>query len=200
MFEVSRYNPLKTYNKQHIEPLFEMLSYVGEEVCYYGDEVGYFFSPLRRLNNASICFNRSNYYNFFILAKRDIVALRKTFLEYVAALDLDLLPYYEKSVYAEDRPFISAYYTMVLSQLSTNINGDYCNYISTYDNRIHNSIDKLLSFNISNNEILWGTPPKDKFLISYEKEIKTKGILITKKQTNHKLLDSVEGLNYYYVR
>mgnify|MGYP003111822193 CR=1 FL=1 len=198
---LSNFNPLKVYNSsKFIEPLHDMLNYVGDDICFQGDEVGYFFCPLRRYNNASISFSNENFYLFFSLIKENTSKLRKMYLGYLEAFDVDLLQFYEKEIFSETRPYLRAYYTMLLSLLSNNIDGDFCNYIADYDNRIHERIGNLNKFDISNNEIFWQNPPDDKFIISYEKDISTSGILITTKIRDYQLLNEVENLKYYYVR
>ena len=198
---ISNFNPLKVYeDNRFIRPLYDMLDYIGDEICFIGDEAGYFFCPLRRFNNASICFSKENFYLLFTLLKHDLQQSRRMFQGYLEVFDVDLLKFYEKEVFNDTRPFLRAYYTMILSLLSNNISGDFCNYIGEYDNRLHERVFGLNKFDISGNDIFWEKAPNDKFFISYEKEILTTGILMTNKQQDHKLLDEVDGLKYYYVR
>tara|TARA_Y100000114_G_scaffold120601_1_gene115593 strand:- start:495 stop:1106 length:612 start_codon:yes stop_codon:yes gene_type:complete len=201
MNEISNFNPLKIYDSgKLIEPLYNMLNYVSDDICFYGDETGYFFSPLRRLNNASISFTDENFYCFYSLVKNDLARIRRLYLGYYRAFDVDLIQFYEREAYKDPRPNLRGYYTMILSLLSKNIDSAFCNYIDTYDNRIYDRLVGLNKFNISNNEIYWNELPDNKFIISYEKDFDGNGILLTKKDKEHKLLDEVEGLKYYYVR
>ena len=201
MQDISNYNPLKVYrDSRHLRPLYDMLSYVDKPVCFSGDEVGYFFCPLRRLGDFRITFNSEIHFNFFLLMKKDAAFLKRLFNSYMEAFDISLLRFYETKVFSEFDPYVSAYYTMILSLLSENINSDFCNYIDKYDSRIHESVKKLITFNIENNDIYWREIPEECFVVSFEGELNREGILITSKETEHKLLDSVDDLKYYYVR
>ena len=69
MVEISYYNPLKKYEtKGHILYINQIVRHY-KRVCFVGDEIGYFFCPLRRVGRPSISFNSAVFYDFFTAIK-----------------------------------------------------------------------------------------------------------------------------------
>ena len=199
MSSLSAYNPIKnSQDRESILYLKEILLNTDAEFCFYGDEVGYFFCPLRRINNPSICFTNRLFGTLFTFLQLDVNRAKSLFKTYYKGFDIELINYYERQVYKEKIPETISYYTFVLSILSANNNSDFSNFTVANQDYLLESINKLSRFSIEKNQIFWMDLPKDKIIISYEKEFEGNGVLITKKEKSLPLMNKIGNLNYYY--
>ena len=199
--EISYFNPLKSYTTtDHIAVLDNMLGYVDSGICFVGDEAGYFFSPFRRKFDTCIYLTNPLYINYFNILSTDIYKFKKALSQYAESFDHDLIDYYESRVYVENHPYVSAYYTMALSNLSTGISDRFCNYDLNNKKNFLNAIENLTSFCIDKDKIHTGIMPDDKFVVSFEKDINVEGLLITTKDRDYPLVDEVGNLKYYFTR
>jgi len=199
MKKISLYNPLKVYyTTEHIQLLSEVLRFVDKKICFYGDETGYFFSPFRRLYEPDLCLTNERFAILVDMLKTDVNLARRMFKEFASGFDINLIPYYEEQVHTSRNPVNIAYYTLVLSVFSRNIDDKLSNYVFDNASLLSHAIDDMHKYSISNNELHWQQLPKDRFVVSYEKDFDGEGILITKNKLDTQLIQSIDKLNYYY--
>ena len=200
MLSLSYYNPLKRYDtKEHIEFLNNIISHYND-VCFIGDEIGYFFSPFRGLGKLSIVLEKDVTYNFFSLIKEDPYMFKHILKKYVALFKFELIEYFEKQVFIEKDPIKASLMLMALTNTSSNIDLRLSNYSESNVNILHDAISKLDTYYVGDNKIYKNDIPDTGLLISYNKDFKDRdGILITSKTTKHNLVHKIDNLNYYFV-
>ena len=197
---INHFNPLKSnINYEHAEFLSNLIPQVDGDVCFVGDEVGYFFAPVRRIKHPSICFNKKHFYDFHNLLKVDCNLAERIFLEYDKLFNLNLIEHFEERVFSEKNVFFKSYMLICLCNLSENIDYSFSNYNPSNLTLIGEAIKKISNFFIGNNKIYYQEVPKGNFIISYETEIDREGVLITRKKRNLDFMKKINNLNYYYV-
>ena len=200
MNEISYYNPLKTYKtKEHILSINEVIKHYSR-VCFLGDEIGYFFCPLRRVGRPSISFESEMHYNFFAAIKSDPTLIKYMFQRYKALFKYELIEHFEKQVFVEKDPALKCFMLMCLTNISDNTDSTLSNFNQDNTNLLLDSIDKINNFYIAENELYFREVPEDSIIISYRKSFENnEGILITEKELDKRKINQIDNLNYYYV-
>ena len=200
MKKVSSFNPLKNnIDFKHVELISNLIQQVNGKVCFVGDEVGYFFSPVRRVKHPSISFTNRFCYSFFYSLKEDGAKMKKIFKMYHSLFDYKLVEHFESRIFIENDPMVQSYLLLCLCNLSKNIDCSFSEYSEQRVFTIEESISKLGQFFIGNNNLYYNEIPEHHFLISFEKEIDREGVLITKKKRDFNSIGKINNLNYYYV-
>ena len=200
MDDVSYFNPLKNYNNEEGGAILsEILPNVGKEVCFVGDDTGYFFSMCRRLGNPSISFSDKKFYNFFGLFKKDMHFMKDMFQKYLSLYKQELLEHFEGRVYTEPHPYVQAFILFILTNSSLNINSDFSNFVKRDMFFFEGKIKSFTKYFIGSNNLYYKTQPEGCFVVSYEKDIPShQGILISKREHSYHLVAETAEHKYYY--
>ena len=200
MNEQPYFNPLKNYNNNHDGVILtQILSNVDRQVCFVGDDPGYFFSTCRRVGSPSISFSSEKYYNFFTLMKDDVYFLKRMFEKYLPLYKQELLEHFEKKIYTETHPYVQAFVLFVLCNSSLNINSDFSNFVKRDIEFLESKVKSLSKYFIGTNELYLNDIPDGCFVVSYEKDFSShEGILISKRKYDHHIIAETDEHKYYY--
>ncbi len=200
MNRLSYYNPLKRYDtKEHIEFLNTILQHYNS-ACFIGDELGYFFSPFRNVNNLSLVFKKTITFNFFTLLKQNPIILKQQLKMYHSLLNYNLIEYFEKQMYVEKNPVVGAFMLMCLTNLSDNFDFNLSNYSEKNIPLVEDAINKIDSYYMGDAKIYKTKIPDSGLIISYKQDFNDReGILITDCKKDYNLINEIGDLKYYFV-
>ena len=201
MSDLSYYCPLKNYSdKRHGLVLSGIMHQVDKPVCFIGDEAGYFFSMVRRIDYPSIVFDNHIFYAYYYLLKQDIGQFKKYIKQYYSLYKPELFEHFEKRVYDEKNSYLKCMVLMVLTNISENIDSELCNFQEDKVGNVEEKIRNLNKYYIQNNELYYREVPEGTFNIVFEKKpVGTEGILISKRShPDYHLSSEVGDYKYYY--
>ena len=195
------YNPLKEQATNEIHNiLYSIANSTSRTICFYNDNVGWYFNPIRHLDNVELCLTDARYYNLYALLRDDIYLSKTVFTELNAGYNWNMIDWFEERVHSEANPVICSHILFLLHNLSDATDDRLGMYDSNNFDRVLNKTKELDCYYIKNKNIHYNTIPDDAFVISLQDDIPDReGIIITReKGLSYDLIKKVGREFIYY--
>ena len=202
MRQLPSFNPLHEQTVEDIHYfLLNLANSTSREVCFYQDEIGKYFSPLRVCENVSLCLDDHKYYEHYHILKYDIFLAKKVYTELYGAFDYNLLDHFEERFYTEENPVVRSFILLCLHNLSNDADGNFCDFQEENIPKIFDTIQNLESYFIKNTKLYNKSIPKNAFVVSTKEwNHGNEGILLSKNKIERfPIMQTIDGLNIYYV-
>ena len=112
------FNPLKEQTTNEIHNiLYSIANSTSRTICFYNDNVGWYFNPIRHLDNVELCLTDARYYNLYALLRDDIYLSKTVFAELNAGYNWNMIDWFEERAHSEDNPVICSHILFLLHKL-----------------------------------------------------------------------------------
>ena len=195
------FNPLKEQTTNEIHNiLYSIANSTSRTICFYNDNVGWYFNPIRHLENVELCLTDGRYYNLYMMLKDDIYLSKTVFEELNAGYNWKMMDWFEEMVHKEENPVVCSYFLFLLHNLSDAEDDSFGLYEEANFDRVLKKTKSLDNYYIKNKNIHYNSIPEGAFIVSLKDDIPDReGIIITtEKGLNYDLIKKVGREFIYY--